>query len=89
MSVEDVHLRTDVPSEPIARFACRLDGPVAVVTMNYRPYNLMNREFTEELIEALGWVRDSGARAAILRSGLRHFSAGADLDGMLEAVGRW
>jgi enoyl-CoA hydratase/carnithine racemase len=47
----------------------------------------MNLEFTEQLIEALGWVRGSGARAAILRSGLRHFSAGADLDGMLEAVG--
>ena len=87
MSVEDVHLRTDVPSEPSARFACHIDGPVAVVTMNYRPYNLMNLEFTEQLIEALGWVRGSGARAAILRSGLRHFSAGADLDGMLEAVG--
>jgi len=55
--------------------------------MNYRPYNLMNLEFTEQLIDALGWVRGSGARAAILRSGLRHFSAGADLDGMLEAVG--
>jgi enoyl-CoA hydratase/carnithine racemase len=88
MSVEDVHLHTGVPSEPSARFACHIDGPVAVVTMNYRPYNLMNREFTEELIEALGWVRDSGARAAILRSGLRHFSAGADLDAMLEAAER-
>ena len=87
MSVEDIHQHTDVPSEPSARFTCHLDGPVAVVTMNYRPYNLMNLEFTEQLIEALGWVRGSGARAAILRSGLRHFSAGADLDGMLEAVG--
>ena len=87
MSGEDVHLHTDVPSAPSALFACHLDGPVAVVTMNYRPYNLMNLEFTEQLIDALGWVGGSGARAAILRSGLRHFSAGADLDGMLEAVG--
>ena len=55
MSVEDIHVHTGVPSEPGARFACHLDGPVAVVTMNYRPYNLMNREFTEQLIEALGW----------------------------------
>jgi enoyl-CoA hydratase/carnithine racemase len=88
MSVEGVHLHTGVPSEPSARFACHLDGPVAVVTMNHRPYNLMGREFTEQLIDALGWVRGSGARAAILRSGLRHFSAGADLDDMLEAAGR-
>ena len=87
MSIEDVHLHTGGPSEPTARFACHLDGPVAVVTMNYRPYNLMNLEFTEQLIYALGWVRGSGARAAILRSGLRHFSAGADLDGMLDAAG--
>jgi enoyl-CoA hydratase/carnithine racemase len=86
MSVEDIHQHTGLPSGTSARFACHIDGPVAVVTMNYRPYNLMNREFTEQLIEALGWVRDSGARAAILRSGLRHFSAGADLDGMVEAV---
>jgi enoyl-CoA hydratase/carnithine racemase len=67
---------------------CHLDGPVAVVTMNHRPHNLMDREFTEQLIDALRWVGESGARAAILRSGLRHFSAGADLDGMLEAAGR-
>jgi hypothetical protein len=66
--------------------ACHLDGPVAVVTMNHRPYNLMGRGFTEQLIEALRWVGESGARAAILRSGLRHFSAGADLDDMLAAA---
>jgi enoyl-CoA hydratase/carnithine racemase len=56
--------------------------------MNYRPHNLMNRGFTERLIDALRWVKESGARAAILRSGLRHFSAGADLDAMLEAAER-
>jgi len=66
--------------------ACHLDGPVAVVTMNHRPYNLMGRRFTEQLIDALRWVGESGARAAILRSGLRHFSAGADLDDMVEAA---
>src|SRR6202011_6256227 len=69
-------------------FVCQLDGPVAVVTMNHRPYNLMGREFTEQLIDALRRVGESGARAAILRSGLRHFSAGADLDDMLDAAGR-
>jgi enoyl-CoA hydratase/carnithine racemase len=68
--------------------ACRLDGPVAVITMNHRPYNLMGRGFTEQLIDALRWVGQSDARAAILRSGLRHFSAGADLDDMVEAAGR-
>jgi enoyl-CoA hydratase/carnithine racemase len=66
--------------------ACHLDGPVAVVTMNHRPYNLMGRGFTEQLIDALRWAGQSGARAAILRSALRHFSAGADLDDMLDAA---
>jgi enoyl-CoA hydratase/carnithine racemase len=66
--------------------ACHLDGPVAVVTMNHRPYNLMGRGFTEQLIDALRWAGQSGARAAILHSALRHFSAGADLDDMLDAA---
>src|SRR3981081_1795839 len=87
MSLE-VNQEPGVAGGPGARFACHLDGPVAVVTMNHRPYNLMGRAFTEQLIDALRWVGESGARAAILRSGLRHFSAGADLDDMLEAAGR-
>jgi enoyl-CoA hydratase/carnithine racemase len=85
MSLE-VNQEPGVAGGPGARFACHLDGPVAVVTMNHRPYNLMGREFTEQLIDALRWVGESGARAAILRSGLRHFSAGADLDDMLDAA---
>ncbi|MDT5289600.1 MAG: hypothetical protein QOF88_4489, partial [Mycobacterium sp.] len=48
--------------------------------------NLMGRGFTEQLIDALRWAGQSGARAAILRSALRHFSAGADLDDMLDAA---
>jgi enoyl-CoA hydratase/carnithine racemase len=87
MPIADVNQDTSVHTAPGGLMACHLDGPVAVVTMNHRPYNLMGREFTEQLIDALRWVGKSGARAAILRSGLRHFSAGADLDGMLEAVG--
>jgi enoyl-CoA hydratase/carnithine racemase len=68
--------------------ACHLNDSVAFVTMNQRPYNQIGRRFTQQLIEALRWVTESGARAAILRSGLRHFSAGADLDDMADTVGR-
>src|ERR1700732_2484251 len=85
MSLE-VNQEPGVSGGPGALFACHVDGPVAVVTMNHRPYNLMGREFTEQLIDALHWAGQSGARAAILRSGLRHFSAGADLDDMLDAA---
>src|ERR1700730_6750008 len=85
MSLE-VNQEPGVAGGPGVRFAGHLDGPGAVVTMNDRPSNLMGREFTEQLIDALRWVGESGARAAILRSGLRHFSAGADLDDMLDAA---
>src|ERR1700682_5198917 len=87
MPIADVHQTSSTQGEPGGLMACRLDGPVAVVTMNHRPYNLMGRGFTEQLIDALRWVGESGARAAILHSGLRHFSAGADLDDMVEAAG--
>ena len=86
MSIADVNQDSTAHRAPGDLMACHMDGPVAVVTMNHRPYNLMGRGFTEQLIDALGWVGESGARAAILRSGLRHFSAGADLDDMLDAA---
>jgi len=65
MSIEQVPEDSNTRSEPDGPFACHLDGPVAVVTMNHRPYNLMGRGFTEQLIDALRWVGESGARAAI------------------------
>jgi enoyl-CoA hydratase/carnithine racemase len=57
-----------------------LDGPVAVLTMCHAPYNLIGEHLLGELIEALSWVRAQNARAMVLRSSLRHFCAGADLD---------
>jgi enoyl-CoA hydratase/carnithine racemase len=60
-----------------------MDGAVAVLSMGRAPYNLMNRALNRELIKALEWARREGARAVVLRSSLRHFSAGADLDAMV------
>jgi enoyl-CoA hydratase/carnithine racemase len=77
------HGGADDVSPPVVH---RLDGPIAVITMNHQPYNLLDAELSQRLIEALGWAGESGARAVILNSGLRHFSAGADLDQMLEAA---
>jgi enoyl-CoA hydratase/carnithine racemase len=88
MSIADVSRDSGARGEPSAPVARHLDGPVAVVTMNHRPYNLMDPGLTEQLIDALRWVGESGARAMILNSGLRHFSAGADLDAMLETAGQ-
>jgi enoyl-CoA hydratase/carnithine racemase len=86
--VADASNDSSARSEPGALVTHHLDGPVAVVTMIHRPYNLLDVALTEQLIDALRWVRESGARAMILNSGLRHFSAGADLDAMVEAAAR-
>jgi enoyl-CoA hydratase/carnithine racemase len=64
----------------------RLDGLVAVLTMRHAPHNLLDPALCEDIIAALGWAREQGARAIVLESGLRHFSAGADLDKMIAAA---
>lgn len=66
------------------RVTVTYDGAVAVLTMTSRPYNLVDEPLIESLISALEEVRVHASRAVVLRSGLRHFSAGADLDAMLE-----
>lgn len=55
-------------------------GDVAILTMMYRPYNLVGPKLMRSLSSELVAAREAGARAIVLRSGLRHFSAGADLD---------
>jgi enoyl-CoA hydratase/carnithine racemase len=56
-----------------------LDGQVAVLTLQSAPHNLLTNELLDEVISALDWVKQVGARAVVLRSRLRHFSAGADM----------
>lgn len=55
-------------------------GNVAVLTMMYRPYNLLGPKLINAIVERIEEARAAGSRAIVLRSGLRHFSAGADLD---------
>jgi enoyl-CoA hydratase/carnithine racemase len=66
----------------------RLDGTVAILTMRYPPYNLLDPVLTKLIADGLRWAAAEGARAVVLDSALRHFSAGADLDVMLEAAER-
>ena len=65
-----------------------MDGAVAVLSMGLAPYNLMDRALNRELIEGLEWAKKQGARAIVLRSSLRHFSAGADLDAIIADAGK-
>lgn len=55
-------------------------GPLTILTMQYRPYNLVGPKLMGALLTELDIARAAGARAIVIRSGLRHFSAGADLD---------
>jgi enoyl-CoA hydratase/carnithine racemase len=64
----------------------RLDGTVAILTMRHPPHNLLDPALSMLIVEGLRWAAAEGARAVVLRSALRHFSAGADLDGMLAAA---
>jgi enoyl-CoA hydratase/carnithine racemase len=53
---------------------------ISVLTMMYRPYNLLGPRLMNALVEQVEAAHKAGSRAIVLRSGLRHFSAGADLD---------
>src|SRR5207237_1146988 len=55
-------------------------GNISVLTMVYRPYNLLGPKLINAIVEQIEGARDAGSRAIVLRSGLRHFSAGAELD---------
>jgi enoyl-CoA hydratase/carnithine racemase len=54
-------------------------GPVTVLTMVYKPYNLIGPTLMNALLAELRGAHKAGSRAIVIRSGLRHFSAGADL----------
>ncbi len=55
------------------------DG-IAVLTMHRAPVNALGRALVAQLTEAVQAVsRDDEARVLVLRSGLKHFCAGADL----------
>jgi len=56
------------------------DGAVGVVTMCKPPHNLMDKSMLAELASALHASVEAGCRSILLRSSMRHFCAGADLD---------
>lgn len=64
------------------------DGPLGVLTMNHGPHNLIGPTLMQDLLDALSEAELSGSRAILLRSGLRHFSAGAELSLFDAAMGK-
>jgi enoyl-CoA hydratase/carnithine racemase len=55
-------------------------GNISILTMVYRPYNLLGPKLMNSIVEQVEAAQKAGSRAVVIRSGLRHFSAGADLD---------
>lgn len=64
------------------------DGPVAVLEMRFAPHNLLGPALMEGVLDGLQAAESAGARAVLLKSGLRHFSAGADLSLFEAAMGK-
>lgn len=56
------------------------DGDVGVVTMAKPPHNLIDTQMLHELQSAFARSVDEGCRSILLRSSMRHFCAGADLN---------
>src|SRR6516225_4203395 len=56
-----------------------IKGHVTVLTMNRRPHNLMGPTLYRALLDEFDAAVKRGSRAILLRSGLRHFSAGAEV----------
>jgi enoyl-CoA hydratase/carnithine racemase len=54
-------------------------GGVAVLSMVYRPHNLLGPKLTGAIVAAVRSAVEEGSRAVVLRSGLRNFCAGADV----------
>ena len=66
-------------------------GLISVLTMEHRPYNLLGPGLMGALAAGFTAAHEAGNRAIVLRSGLRHFSAGADVnrfDARIEQGGR-
>lgn len=53
---------------------------ISILTMVYRPHNLLGPKLINAIVEQVEASQQAGSRAIVIRSGLRHFCAGADLD---------
>lgn len=60
-------------------------GRVSVLSLNHRPHNLLGPTLLNAVLKSLQEAHEAGSRAIVLKSSLRHFSAGAEIE-MFEAV---
>lgn len=57
------------------------NGTVGVVTLNKPPHNLLEENFLNSIVGSYQRAVEEGCRSILLRSGMRHFCAGADVEG--------
>jgi len=57
------------------------DGAVGIVTLAKPPHNLIDDAFLQGIQSAYAKAVEDGCRSILLRSGQRHFCAGADVNG--------
>ena len=84
----DARTLVTAPERDLAPVARELDGQVAVLTMQHRPHNLIGVALFDALIDGVWWAADQKARAVVLRSGLRNFCAGAEVELLLDSAER-
>ncbi|HZB92760.1 MAG TPA: enoyl-CoA hydratase/isomerase family protein [Stellaceae bacterium] len=60
------------------------DGAVGVVTLAKPPHNLIDNALLDGLLGAYERAVAEGCRSILLRSGMRHFCAGADVNGFTD-----
>ncbi|VTU16838.1 enoyl-CoA hydratase/isomerase family protein [Variovorax sp. RA8] len=63
------------------------DGAVGIVSMAKPPHNLIDNTMLQELASTYARAVEEGCRSILLRSSMRHFCAGADLNVL--ASERW
>ena len=63
------------------------DGPLTILTMQHGPHNLLSPPLMDGVLAGLEFAKANGSRAVLLKSGLRHFSAGADVSLFEAAMG--
>lgn len=56
-----------------------LDGALGVLTLQHAPHNLLGPALIDGVTDALAEAEKSDVRAVLIKSALKHFSAGADL----------
>ena len=62
-------------------------GNISILTMVYRPHNLLGPKLLGAIVDEVRAAQKAGSRAIVIRSGLRNFCAGADLELLGNRVG--